>query len=157
MSILIRFTYYFNSIVVGHHLVTGTLAYFGLNPYLQYYGLFYMGVAEFTNIPLTFVDVFKYLPEAAKKFSFLNEASRIIFALAFIALRLVYWPIMSYDFWTGSINLLQTGNAHSNFVVTFFLVANLFLTGLQFLWGSKIFGFLFKSGKNKDKKDAKTK
>ena len=45
--------------MVGHHGVTGLLAYFGLSPYLHCYGLFFFGIAELTNIPLTFVDVFK--------------------------------------------------------------------------------------------------
>lgn len=49
----------FSFSMVGHHGVTGLLAYFGLRPYLQYYGLFFFGIAELTNIPLTFVDTFK--------------------------------------------------------------------------------------------------
>lgn len=85
-----------------------------------------------------------------------NEISRVVFAVSFIIIRLIMWPYVSYDFWIGSFDLLKTGKAHSNFVVAFFLFANLFLTGLQFLWGSKIFGFLFKSGKKKeDKKKSK--
>jgi hypothetical protein len=34
------------------------------------------------------------------------------------------------------------------------LFANLFLTGLQFMWGSKIFGFLFKKPSKKQEKSA---
>lgn len=139
--------------MIGHHVVTGTLAYFGLFPYLHYKGLFYMGVAELTNVPLTIVDIFKYFPDMAKKYSGLNEFSRISFALSFVLIRLLYWPYFSLDFWRGSIELIASGKAHSNFVVGFFLAANVFLTGLQFFWGSKIFGFLFK--KPKDVKKAK--
>ena len=143
--------------MIGHHLVTGSLAYFGLAPYLHYYGLFFFGVAELTNVPLTIVDVFKYFPDLAKKLSILNELSRVSFAVSFILLRLIVWPYFSYHFALGSIDLLTTNfhtKCHSGFVVGFFLFANVFLTGLQFFWGSKIVGFLFK-GNKKEKGDSK--
>jgi hypothetical protein len=139
--------------MIGHHLVTGSLAYFGLAPYLHYHGLFFFGFAEVTNIPLTFVDIFKYMPELKEKIPIFNEVCRITFAVSFIIIRLIIWPFISFDFVKGSIALLQSGKAHSNFVVGFFVFANVFLTGLQFFWGSKIFGFLFKK-KSKDKKDS---
>ena len=133
--------------MIGHHAVTGTLAYFGLHPYLHFYGLFYFGVAELTNIPLTIVDIFKYYPDMKKHFPVVNEVARISFAVSFIILRLIIWPFYSYPFWVGSFELLFKEAPHSYFVVGFFLFANIFLTGLQFFWGSKIFGFLFKSEK----------
>ena len=136
---------------IGHHTTTGALAFFGKNPYVHYYGLFFFGIAELTNIPLTFVDVFKYFPKLKAKFSVVNEISRVIFAVSFIILRLIVWPVISVEFWKGSINLVQTGEAHSNFVVLFFLLANIFLTGLQFLWGSKIFSFLLPKKKKNGK------
>jgi hypothetical protein len=143
--------------MIGHHLVTGSLAYFGLHPYLHGRGMFFFGFAEFTNVPLTFVDIFKYFPEMKERFSLVNEVSRVVFALSFIIIRLIMWPYVSYQFWIGSYELLSTGTAHSTFVVSFFLISNIFLTGLQFLWGSKIFGFLFKSGKKDKKEDKKAK
>lgn len=139
--------------MIGHHLVSATVAYFGLYPFGHFGALFYFGVAEATNIPLTAVDVFKYFPELARKYSLLNEFCRYSFALSFVILRLILWPMGAIDFWTGCADLLQTGKAHSRLVVGSFLIANLFLTGLQFFWGSKIFGFLFKAHK-KTKKSA---
>lgn len=142
----------FDPFFIGHHTVTGALAFFGTNPYVHYYGLFFFGIAELTNIPLTFVDVFKYFPKLKAKFSLVNEVSRVVFALSFIIIRLIIWPIISFEFWRGSIDLVRNGTAHSNFVVLFFLFANLFLTGLQFMWGYKIFGFLLpKKGKKESK------
>jgi hypothetical protein len=141
--------------MIGHHIATFSLAYFGLNPYVHYYALFFFGFAEMTNIPLTLVDIFKYFPDLKEKFSTINEICRISFALSFIVLRLIVWPYVSYGFWVGSLNLLQSGEAHSPLVVFVFLAANIFLTGLQFFWGSKIFGFLFKKSDKKDGKKAK--
>jgi hypothetical protein len=144
----------FEPFFIGHHTVTATLAFFGTNPYVHYYGLFFFGIAELTNVPLTFVDVFKYFPDMKAKYSIVNEVSRVIFALSFIILRLIVWPVISLEFWRESFKLVQTGEAHNNFVVIFFLFANLFLTGLQFMWGSKIFGFLFKKPSKKQEKSA---
>ena len=114
-------------------------------------------IPGFCQIPLTLVDIFKYFPDLKEKMSWLNELSRYTFALSFLIIRLIIWPYISYDFIRGSVDLLQSGRAHSKFAVGFFLFANVFLTGLQFFWGTKIFGFLFKSGKKKDNKDAKSK
>lgn len=133
--------------MIGHHIATFSLAYFGLNPYVHYYALFFFGFAEMTNIPLTLVDIFKYFPDLKEKYPTLNEICRISFAVSFIIIRLFVWPYISYYFWVGSLDVLNSGKAHSSMVVIVFLVANLFLTGLQFFWGSKIFGFLFKSNK----------
>ena len=36
----------------------------------------------------------------------------------------------------------SSGKAHSQFVVGFFLLANMFLTGLQFMWGWSIIQFV---------------
>ena len=135
--------------MIGHHIATGSLAYFGLHPYVHYYGLFFFGFAELTNIPLTIVDIFKYFPDLKAKFPALNDLCRVAFAVSFILLRLLLWPYVSFEFWTGSLALLQEGKAHSIFVVSVFLGANIFLTGLQFFWGSKIVGFLFKSNSKK--------
>ncbi len=129
--------------MIGHHVATFAVGYFCLYPYCHGYSLFFVGIVEFTNVPLTFVDIFKYFPDLKEKFSAVNEVSRIIFAIAFIIIRLIMWPYIGITkFWVGSVDLVKTGNAHSNFVVIFVLAANLFLTGLQFLWGYKIFGFL---------------
>ena len=139
--------------MIGHHLATFSLGYFGLYPYLHYYGLFFFGFAEVTNIPLTLVDAFRYSPVLKEKFSWLNDLSRGIFGAAFIVIRLVMWPYYSYLFWVGSVDLLQSGKAHSNFVVSFFLLANIFLTGLQFLWGSTIISFIIPKGKKDTSKE----
>ena len=144
--------------MIGHHFVTGSLAYFGLAPYLHFYGLFYFGIAELTNIPLTVMDVFKYFKDMATANPTLNSITRTTFAISFIILRLVIWPIYSYPFWVGSLKLIgygesEDGKIHSYFVVGFFLFANIFLTSLQFFWGSKIFSsILFKPKKETNSK-----
>ena len=55
--------------------------------------------------------------------------------------RLVWWPIVSFGFWQLSLEALRTGSAKNSAVVGVFLVGNVFLTGLQFLWGAKLVDF----------------
>ena len=140
--------------MIGHHLVTGTLAYFMLHPYAQYQCFFFSGMVELSNIPLTLMDVFKYFPNLANAYPTLNSLSRTLFGITFIVLRLLIWPVLSYHFDKGSLELVTSGKSHSNFVVLFFVVSNIFLTGLQFFWGSKIINILlFKQSKPKKGKE----
>jgi hypothetical protein len=145
--------------MIGHHLVTATLGYLGFHPYLHGAGLFFFGIAELSNVPLTIYDIFKYFKAAnfQTKYPMLYQLSQVSFALSFIVLRLIIWPIKSWTFWMGSIDLLQKGTAHSNFAVGFFLLANVFLTLLQFLWGWQIIKFLLPAGKSSGDKDNKKK
>ena len=133
-----------NPLMMGHHTFTALLGYFGLNPYLHGAGLFFFGVAELSNVPLTVYDIFKYTKPAGyqEKYPKLFELTKVSFAVSFIVLRLIIWPIKSWIFWIGSIELLQSGKAHSQFVVGFFLVANIFLTFLQFMWGWQIISMI---------------
>ena len=45
--------------MIGHHLSTGILGYLCLHPFVHGYIVFFGGVIEITNIPLTFMDIFK--------------------------------------------------------------------------------------------------
>merc|ERR1712000_271943 len=120
---------------IGHGIVTALLSYFGLYPYAQYYALFFFGIAEVTSIPLNVIDVFKYLPHFSARYPGVYSVAKYLFVSGFFLIRIIVWPFFSYELWFGCQDLLLTNTAHSNFVVIFFLGANLFLTGLQFYWG----------------------
>jgi len=159
--------------MIIHHFLVTILAYMGCFPYIHLEASFFFGVAELTNIPLTIIDVFKYLPGLKKNYPAVNEAMRSIFAVLFIILRLIMWPLQCWNFWMSSGVLIAkhfqlsameatltqflsykiTVMPHSIFAVMFFVIANLMLTALQFYWGITIFGFLFVK---KDKGDGKT-
>lgn len=138
--------------------------------------MFFFGVAELTNVPLTLIDIFKYLPDLKKNYPAVNEGIRSIFAILFIILRLILWPVYCYPFWVHSLQLLLIDQSptnaitvffndvlkvtplasdtvcHSKFVVGFFLFANVLLTTLQYYWGVTIFGFLFVKSEKKNLK-----
>ena len=128
--------------MIGHHIATGLLGYLGLHPYLHYRALFFFGMAEVTNIPLTVYDSCKKM---GWKDGPLFAASQATFAISFIIFRLILWPIYSFQFWIDSYELLTTGKdkhsgkqTHSNLVVMIFVLSNLFLTFLQFMWGKQV-------------------
>lgn len=139
-----------------HHIVTIYLGYCGLYPFSLYYAIFYFGIAEITTIPLNIVNVFKNIPHLNEKYPTIYNISRTIFAISFFIIRLFWWPIVSYDLFFECLNLLQSGKAHSNFVVCYFLFSNLFLTGLQFYWGYIILVNAFKKKDKHKKKQNKT-
>jgi hypothetical protein len=142
--------------MIIHHFLTTSLAYFGLHPYLHGGSIFFFGVAECTNIPLTVYDIFKYMKPAKwqEKFPIAFQVSQYSFAASFIVIRTIVWPMISWPFWIGSVELLRNGTAHNTFVVGFFLMANVFLTLLQFFWLKLILqsvGIISKGGKAKAK------
>ena len=130
---------------IGHHAMTALLSYFTLAPFVHYYALFFIGIAEATNFPLTFVDATKAFRSLRGAFPLANKFFRVSFALSFFAVRMIWWPIVSLDFWRLSLAALSEGKAHSTFVVGTFLVGNIFLTGLQFFWGFQLVKFVQRS------------
>ena len=128
--------------MMGHHFATAMLGYFALHPYLHYYALYFFGLSEIINTPLTILDIFKYFPQYEKISPIFNLLLKGFFVVSYFLFRVFFWTYYSYEFWIGSIDLLVSNNAHSPFVVIFILVSNLFLTGLQFYWGFLILKLL---------------
>ena len=58
----------------------------------QYYVIFFTGIAEISNVPLTFYDAIKYL-NLKNSYPTMYSLSGILFALTFIPIRVVWWPI----------------------------------------------------------------
>jgi len=138
---------------LGHHVVTAMLASFCFYPFAHYYALFFIGIAELTNIPLTIYDGLKYL-QAKEQFPNVYNYSKMVFAVSFLAIRCAWWPIVSFDFWVEMFTALGAGQVHGYFVFYFFLFGNTSLTLLQFFWGSKIIRMAVPRAK-KEKKESK--
>jgi len=125
---------------VGHHATTFVLALSGGYPFLNYYGVFFMGVASVSSIPLCLAEVAECFEAAEKRGVVLQLRS--LFALLFLLVRTLYWPYVSGCFWLDCVAVLGGGTpgleAHSPAVYGLFLVANTGLTALQLLWTGKI-------------------
>jgi len=124
--------------MIAHHVVSAMLAYLGLHPYLSSLAPFFFGIVESTSVPLTIWDVCEKFSPVGWTDSPIYSISRIVFAISFISIRLVAWPIMCWPFWKKSVALLRSGKAHSNAVVVLFLASSAFMTFLQLLWGSEV-------------------
>ena len=139
--------------MIGHHVVTCALAYVCLYPCMHYYSCFYFGVAELTNIPLTLIDTCKYFPKIRDQYPQVHYTAKVLFAGGFYSIRIIYWSWFTYNMLSALIPLLINGTAHSSIVVSFFLFAAAFLTGLQWLWGYKIFYIMMADGSKIKKKE----
>ena len=144
----------FDVSMIIHHILAFMFSLNILHPFGHYFVIFYFGIIELTNIPLTVMDVFKYFKHWKEKYPLANQITRYVFAISFILLRLIIWPIRSVAWWEGCIRLLTSGEAHNNFKVVFCFLSALIVTVLQFFWGTKIFSFLFKKSSTVEKKSA---
>ena len=51
--------------MLAHHSLAALLCYWGLTmPYMHYYAIYFMGVAEVSSVPLVLVDICKYYPSS---------------------------------------------------------------------------------------------
>ena len=124
--------------MMGHHAVTMLLGFLNLHPYIHYQIIYFGGVIELSNIPLTVYDMFKHFPKLEKRFPSIMAASKFTFALSYVVLRLILWLVNAYGFHVDSIAYLQSGTAHSVTTVLINQTGNVFLTGLQLFWGKKV-------------------
>ena len=129
---------------VAHHITVLTLCFFALHyQFLLYYGVYFMGVIELSTPLLVFVDLFRDNPKFAQAFKLTNELVRVLFAVAFFAVRIVLWIPASLSFWTDALDLLATDDPASRHglpvaVIVFWLIVHLGLTCLQWHWGIMI-------------------
>jgi len=147
----------FDYSMIGHHTVTFGLAYVCLRPCLQYYVCFYFGLAEITNIPLTIIDTMKYFPELGEQFPALKTGCKQSFAILFFIIRIFYWTYVTAIMLSIVYPKLWDPTTESPPVIAFFLFAAAFLTGLQWLWGFKIYHLVVNDEANnqrhKDQRD----
>jgi len=63
----------------------------------------------------------------------------VAFAVSFVIFRIILWPYVSYYFWIDCLEVIRNKTAHSVPVVWLYLIANIGLTILQFVWLGEIF------------------
>eukprot|EP00903_Cladosiphon_okamuranus_P006255 g6138.t1 len=122
--------------MVVHHGLATIMCYFLLRDcYVHYYAIFFLGISEVSSVPLVFVDVFKFFPDVAARFQGANHLLRISFALNFIVVRVLYWPVIAGRHLWDTVGSVKAGTVHDAGVVGFFMACNLTLTVLQWYWG----------------------
>ena len=123
---------------VFHHILTCSVQYFGFPGFMHYHSFFFIGLVEASSIPLTFVDMSRYIPTFPQDYPILYKSSQVTFALSFVILRLVLWPFVAYRVCTDLARMIINSQVHSNFVVGTFVIATILLSILQWHWGIKI-------------------
>jgi hypothetical protein len=133
--------YTFSAAMLGHHLATLTLcALVAVAPYSHWGISFFAGVIEFTNLPLTVIDLFKAFKELQIMYPGIHTLTRATFSISFLVLRIGFWLPMFWIILTDAKELVAVSNSIGlQQVCAFYMVPSLgFLTGLQFFWGWKI-------------------
>jgi len=132
---------------IGHHAITLLISATGFHPFLHYYGIFFIGVAAISSVPLALIEL------ANICFPSLTEPLQIAFCATFVPFRTCYWPLVSYHFWLDIIEALQADTVHSIPAAAIFMLANIGLTLLQWFWSTKIAAGVadkLRSGKSHD-------
>lgn len=141
---------------LAHHAVTVCISFFCVDgPVFQYYAVYFLGCSEVSTVPLTVVDIFAKFPRYQEKFPLLNTVCRLLFAALFVLSRVIYFPILDYHFWRHCYSMHYNNEIRQYTPVLFFLIANIFMTGLQFFWGAKMAGFVSNSINGPPKKKVK--
>lgn len=131
-------------IQLGHHAAVVILCYQSSTyNFLHYFCLYYAGVAELSSIPLGFVDGAKYLPEFRAAFPSFTRGCKYVFAALFLVVRVIVWPLMSYQFLSVGVPMALGSNTdgrtlHSDIAMWTYILSQIFLTPLQFYWFSLI-------------------
>ena len=129
---------------LGHHAAVAILCYqTSTYNFLHYFCLYFAGIAELSSVPLGVIDGAKYLPEFGAAFPSFISGCKYAFAVLFLIVRVIVWPVMSYQFLSVGIPLALGSNTdgrtlHSNVALWTYILGQIFLTPLQFYWFSLI-------------------
>jgi len=130
---------------LAHHGATLITAIYGSDaarPMCLYYCVFFFGIVEISSVPLVLVDLFRQLPTLAGSplGATLNNQSRTLFAVSFLALRGVAFPaLMVTSYWPDMIAAYRNDDIRcSYFAYGWGWFSSAFLTCLQLYWTAKI-------------------
>eukprot|EP00440_Ansanella_granifera_P017494 gb/GFBE01019004.1/.p1 GENE.gb/GFBE01019004.1/~~gb/GFBE01019004.1/.p1 ORF type:complete len:282 (+),score=24.30 gb/GFBE01019004.1/:1-846(+) len=139
--------------MLAHHVVTALLAYHSLRfSFLQFYGIFYVGVAECSSVPLAAMNLLRMASESSQPpgswLPKLNSAMRVCFAISFLVVRGPWWLYVNCRFYSDTAPLLLraegpvaerlASHGMPRVHVVCWLFANALLTLLQLHWGSRV-------------------
>lgn len=133
-------------IFYAHHIGTAILCLTGLHPFLHYYSPFFLGTSEISTGILCILGLLDD-DHGVKGLGAVYPKTKVMlgvfFAAAFVPIRCIIWPYLSYFFWLDMLVVWKAG-AHSAGVITYALAVNVGLTSLQFYWLFEIFGTIKK-------------
>lgn len=120
-------------------LVHASLALFcffsSLYPFLHYYGCYFLGCFE---ISTPYLHVREIVRKLDREDHWLYNSMGILFAILFTVCRIMLGTFVSYHWQSDMWALYTSGQAHSNFVVLFYMLSNAVLMGLNYFWFTQI-------------------
>jgi len=129
-DLLITIYFGWGAAFFAHAIASLGVTYFGLYPFMLYYGTYFLGVFEISTVPLHL----RYMLMQAKVEGVLLKAVEIVFFVTFSIIRPLYGSYMSYLFWCDLYELWSAGQGHSLIVFAFCITANVVLMALQIYW-----------------------
>lgn len=128
----------FSPMMIMHHAATCMLQVLGFLPFLHSECFFFIGIAEITNLPLTWMDVCKAKPEWKERWPNAYSLNQLVFAIAFLSIRVVIWPMRAIPVWWELGGLLAAGQVRNETVAYGFIAISSVLSVMQVMWGHKI-------------------
>ena len=129
---------------IVHHVITGVLCATVKFPFMNYYCLAFMGVFEASTVALAIMNLLKTMKKAGSSWSLAYQASRVVFAVVFICVRIGVWLPLSGMFWYmyDTLSSVYEGRHHAHSIhISWFIMfwaSNIGLTSLQLFWASRI-------------------
>ena len=127
---------------IVHHVITGALCGTAKFPFMNYYCLVFMGVSEASTVALAIMNLLKSMQKAGSSWSLAYQASRVVFVVVFICVRIGVWLPASGIFWYDTLSSVYEGRHHAHGIhISWFIlfwVSNIGLTSLQLIWARRI-------------------
>uniref|UniRef100_A0A7R9YDN5 TLC domain-containing protein n=1 Tax=Pinguiococcus pyrenoidosus TaxID=172671 RepID=A0A7R9YDN5_9STRA len=117
---------------IAHHFLAGLASTLSLLPFAQYYCIFFGSLVELSTAPLTVLDLFKRNRQYIEKYPSAYSATKAVFALSFLSLRVLIWPYFAVRMGLD-VYIMRGEIPFYSQIITY--TALLGLTGLQLLWG----------------------
>mmetsp|Transcript_1965 Transcript_1965/g.2380 ORF Transcript_1965/g.2380 Transcript_1965/m.2380 type:complete len:305 (-) Transcript_1965:233-1147(-) len=141
-------SYYWNdgAIFIAHHLFAGVTAWLGMYPGVaSIYGIFFMGLSEVSTMILVLLSNFDPhfgIDGLEEAFPMTKVALGATFAILFIIIRVIVWPIVTYHFLLDALKVLKRDSVHETkpvkIALRMMVVSSVGLTALQLLWLGEI-------------------
>ena len=145
-----------DTVMIIHHISAVLTAVVAMAPFLQHDAFFFFGMAEISNIPLTWIDLTRQMPTLRDDYKQVHAFFQLFFVMAFLLIRCIIWPVrVGFVIYRISI-FIERGLIHSEAVAYGFMGTTMLLTALQFVWGRKILLLAIRTytgGEKKTKQD----
>ena len=122
---------------------------------IRHDAFFFFGMAELSNIPLTWIDLTRQMPSLRESYKQVHAFFQLFFVIVFLLIRCVIWPVRVLFVMYRISLFVNRGLIHSVPVAYGFMGTTMLLTALQLVWGRKILFLAIRSYGGDDK--AKTK